>query len=46
MHINLEKLRKNYTRIYYINKVSKVLVAHKLIVLELRILINRKCLLS
>ena len=27
MRINLEKLEKNYTRIYYANKKSKILVS-------------------
>jgi len=46
MYINLEKLEKSYIRVYYTNKKSKVSIAHKLIVLKLRILINRNCLLS
>jgi len=46
MRINLKKLKKNYTRVYYTNKKLEVFVVYKLIVLKLRILINCNCLLS
>jgi len=45
MCINLEKLEKIYIYIYYIDRRSKVFVAHKLIVLRLYVLINCNCLL-
>jgi len=45
MRINLEKLKKNYIRIHYTTKKSKIFVAHKLIALKLRVLIDRNCLL-
>jgi len=46
MRISLEKLEKNYTRVYYTSKRSKIFVAHKLIALKLRVLIDRNCFLS
>jgi len=46
MRINLEKLEKNYTRIHYIDKRSKVFVVHKLIALKLRVLVNYNRFLS
>jgi hypothetical protein len=46
VHINLEKLEKNYIHVYYIDKRSKVSIVYKLIALKLRILINCNCLLS
>ncbi len=46
MRIDLEKLEKNYIRIHYINRKSKVFIIYKLIALELRVLINCNRLLS
>jgi hypothetical protein len=46
MRINLEKLKKNYIRVHYIDKKSKISIIHKLIALRLRVLINYNRFLS
>ncbi len=46
MRINLKELEKSYTRVYYTNKKLEVFVIYKLVMLELRVLINCNCLLS